>query len=363
MSFTSIRLSSFRNLADAEVGVEAERILLVGENGQGKTNFLEAIYYLSYGASFRGTSDAEAARAGSSAFALAGGFRPEGIGSAALEETIAVSWDSGAKSIKLDGKALRDRKELIERNPAIIFCHEDFEFSSGEPERRRFFFDQTAGLVSLGYIDALRDYKRTLKQRNAALKNGRRDVLELLDSQLAAKGLELMASRARLQADLSGMFTLRFEAVSLLGVEVGIAYRPSWPLGIDADGVIRKLESKRHEELAIGTSLSGPHRDRWNFVSGSSDFAARASTGQLRLVSLIMRMVQAEYYTDLAGRRPMLLLDDVLLELDRGRRERFLGLLPAASQAFFTFLPGESWEENRTGSTLVYEVKDGRISD
>jgi len=363
MSFTSVRLSSFRNLEDAEVRVDAERVLLVGENGQGKTNFLEALYYLSYGTSFRGSADSDAAKSGSSAFGLAGKFRPEGGGAAALEETIAFSWDSGAKCIKIGGKALRDRKDLIERNPAIIFCHEDFEFSSGEPERRRFFFDQTAGLVSLGYIDALRDYKRTLKQRNAALKNARGDVLELLDSQLAAKGLELMASRARLQADLSGMFAMRFEAVSLLGVEVGIAYRPSWPLGLDLDGVIRKLESRRHEELAIGTSLSGPHRDRWNFVTGSGDFAARASTGQLRLVSLIMRMVQAEYYTELAGRRPILLLDDVLLELDRGRRARFLSLLPPASQAFFTFLPGESWEENRTGSALVYEVKDGRISD
>jgi len=131
---------------------------------------------------------------------------------------------------------------------------------------------------------------------------------------------------------------------------------------MDLEGILRRLESKRHEELALGTSLSGPHRDRWNFMADGSDFAAKASTGQLRLVSLTLRMVQAEYYTERAGRRPILLLDDVLLELDRGRRSRFLDLLPPASQAFFTFLPGESWEENRTGSSLVYEVKDGRIS-
>lgn len=363
MSYVSVRLSSFRNLRDADIDVDSDRVLLVGENGQGKTNFLEALYYLSYGTSFRGSLDSEIARSGSSVFSLVGKFRPERDSTSALEGTISVSWDSGAKGIRLDGKAVRDRKEIIERNPAIVFCHEDFSFSSGEPERRRFFFDQTAGLVSFGYIDALREYKRTLKQRNAALKSGRGEVLELLDAQLAEKGLELMTARSRLQADLSGLFSLRFEAVSLLGEEVGIAYRPSWPLGSDLDSVIRRLESRRHEELAVGTSLSGPHRDRWNFVSTSSDFAARASTGQLRLISLIMRMVQAEYYTGMAGRRPILLLDDVLLELDRGRRSRFLSLLPAASQAFFTFLPGESWEENRTGSSLVYEVRDGRISN
>jgi DNA replication and repair protein RecF len=88
-----------------------------------------------------------------------------------------------------------------------------------------------------------------------------------------------------------------------------------------------------------------------------------ASTGQLRLLSLTLRIVQAEYYAAATGRLPVLLLDDVLLELDRGKRNRFLNLLPPAVQAFFTFLPGEMWEAHGSGSTLVYEVRDGRFED
>jgi DNA replication and repair protein RecF len=359
MAFISIRVSSFRNLKDAEVFVGADRVLLVGENGQGKTNFLEALYFLSFGTSFRGVNDAQAARIGSSSFALSGSFT-EDVGSP--EQTVSVQWDTNGKAIRIDGKTIRDRKELVRRNPAIVFCHEDFEFASGEPERRRFFFDQTAGLVSLGYIDALREYKRTLRQRNAALKTSREDLLEVFDMQLAARGLELMEDRRRLETDLSEKFSQRFDAVSLLGEKVRIAYRPNWPPGLGTDAVLARLRARRHEELALGTSLSGPHRDRWNFVTETSDFSAKASTGQLRLVSLTLRMIQAEYYTERVGRRPVLLLDDVLLELDRARRKRFLELLPAAAQVFFTFLPGESWEENQTGSSLVYEVKDGRLA-
>jgi DNA replication and repair protein RecF len=360
MPFDKIRLSSFRNLEDAEIGTAADRIFLVGENGQGKTNFLEALYYLSYGASFRGPVDAEAARRGSPSFALAGRVRAaEGLPA----DDIRVSWEGRVKEIRRNEKPVRDRKELIELNPSVVFCHEDYAFAAGEPERRRFFFDQAAGLVSVGYIDILREYKRILRQRNAALKESRQDLLSLFDAQLAGKGRELIEARGRIHAEFDSRFSLRYEAVSLFGAEVRIKYRPNWPADLGIDGILERLAAKRAEEIALGTSLSGPHRDRWSFDCEGRDFAGTASTGQLRLLSLTLRMVQAEYYTAATERLPVLLLDDVLLELDRGKRERFLSLLPPAGQAFFTFLPGETWEEHKTGSTLVYEVRNGRFED
>jgi len=364
MPFISLSLSSFRNLADDEIPVEADRVFLVGENGQGKTNFLEALYYLSYGSSFRGPVDGEASRRGGEGFCLRGTSLERGAAAGLPPSEVRVAWDGRSKAISLNGKALRDRKELVELNPSVVFCHEDYAFAAGEPERRRFFFDQTASLVALGYIDALRDYRRALKQRNSILKGGqgREEILDLLDQQFAALGLALMEARSRLQAEFDGRFALRYEAVSLLGKEVRLRYRPSWPDEGGLDAVLAKLRAKRPEEYALGTSLSGPHRDRWSFVSEGVDFAATASTGQLRLLSLTLRMVQAEHYTALTGRLPVLLLDDVLLELDRGKRKRFLELLPEAAQAFFTFLPGEPWEDYRTSSTLVYEVRDGRFA-
>lgn len=361
MSFKSVRLCSFRNLADAEVNTSAERVFLVGENGQGKTNFLEALYYLSYGTSFRGPVDAEVARRGSSGFSLSGTVRDdEGY---LPPEDIRVSWEGRVKDIKRSGKNVHDRKELVALNPSVVFCHEDYAFASGEPERRRFFFDQSAGLVEVDYIDLLRDYKRVLKQRNAALKERREELVSLLDLQLAGLGVRLREKRSKLEAEFNERFALRYEAVSLLGIEVKVRYRPNWPVELNIEGILDRIASKRAEEMALGTSLSGPHRDRWTFSSEGGDFASTASTGQLRLLSLTLRMVQAEYYRAATGRLPVLLLDDVLLELDRGKRRRFLELLPPSAQAFFTFLPGESWEEYKTESTLVYEVRDGRFED
>jgi DNA replication and repair protein RecF len=360
MPFDRVGLSSFRNLEDAEVITDADRVFLVGENGQGKTNFLEALYYLSYGASFRGLVDAEAARRGSPFFALSGRIRSSG---GLPFDDIRVRWEGKAKEIRRNDKPIRDRKELVEINPAVVFCHEDFSFAAGEPERRRFFFDQAAGLVSAGYIDTMRDYKRILKQRNSALRDARHELLPSLDIQLAGKGIELMEARTRLKEEFDSRFVLRFEAVSLLGSEVRIKYRPNWPADAGIEGILERLSSRRTEEFALGTSLSGPHRDRWTFACNGADFASTASTGQLRLLSLTLRMVQAEYYTAATERLPVLLLDDVLLELDRGKRKRFLELLPPSGQAFFTFLPGETWEEYKTGSTLVYEVRDGRFED
>jgi DNA replication and repair protein RecF len=360
MPFQSIRVASFRNLDDAEIGTNADRIFLVGENGQGKTNFLEALYYLSYASSFRGPVDAEAVKHGFSYFALGGRVRS---GSGSSTDDIRVRWESKVKEIRRNEKPIRDRKELVELNPAIVFCHEDYAFAAGEPERRRFFFDQAAGLVSAGYLDALREYKRILKQRNAALKEARLNLLDLLDQQIAGKGVELMEARTRLRAEFDARFAPRYEAVSLLGEELRLKYRPSWPAAAGIDAVLDRLVAKRAEELAMGTSLSGPHRDRWSFDRGGRDFAATASTGQLRLLSLILRMVQAEYYTAATERLPVLLLDDVLLELDRSKRLRFLALLPPAAQAFFTFLPGENWEEYSSGSTMIYEVRNGRFAN
>lgn len=362
MPFDRIRLASFRNLEDGEVDISAERVFLIGENGQGKTNFLEALYYLSFGSSFRGAVDGEAPRHGERAFCLSAQVRAE-FDSSLPPDEIRIDCEKGKKEIRRSGKRVLDRKELVELNPSVVFCHEDFSFAAGEPERRRFFFDQTAGIVSPAYIDSLRLYKRVLKQRNAALKDRRLALLDLLDEQLAVHGLALSAERARLGAALGPGFTDLYERVSLLGRPVDLLYKPSWTLDLDLDGVRSRLEERRQDDLSFGSSLSGPHRDRWVFRSGDRDFTATASTGQLRLLSLVLRSLQAQYYTESTGRKPILLFDDVLLELDPERRKRFFSTIPQASQAFFTFLPGERWEDYRSDSILVYRVDHGRLAD
>ncbi len=359
MRLVSIETQSYRNLEDRPVDTDAERVFLVGENGQGKSNFLDAAYTLCFGSSFRNALDGEAARRGEKAWGL-GAYADDGFGSA---RSIRVRWEEGAKRILEDGKRVADRKELVARNPAVVFCHEDFTFASGEPERRRFFFDQTASLASAEYVDRLRSYRRALRMRNASLKDGRVDVVEVLDEQVAEHGLALTKARAALAVRFDPVFADRFEAVSRIGRRVGLEYRPSWPVELGAGEIVERLRSKRREELTMATTLSGPHRDRFRFSQeGAGDFSALASTGQLRLLALTLRVAQAVFAAEETGRPPILLLDDVLLELDPEKRRRFMEALPATPQAFFTFLPGEPWEAYRTNSTLVYWTDDGRFA-
>jgi len=369
MPFKRARFASFRNLEDGELGVDAERIFLIGENGQGKTNFLEALYYLCYGASFRGLVDSQIPAAGNPGFGLSGLWSGSGD---LPDEEISVRVEGTAKDIRLNGKPLKDRKELVFHNPAVVFCHEDFSFAAGDPERRRFFFDQCAGMLSLAYIDALRSYKRVLKQRNAALKESAHDLLDALDPQFVGYGLRLMTARKALHARFQAEFPALYESVALLGRKVDLTYASSWPQDASIEAILELLGARRESEIILGTTRTGPHRDRWNFASGGELFTEKASTGQLRLVSLILRIIQSRAYADQAAkspsapRWPVLLLDDVLLELDVGRRRRFLELLPgpgSGAQAFFTFLPEEPWTEYENGATIVYKVSHGRFQN
>jgi len=368
VAILELQTRSFRNLEDGAVHTGAASVFLVGENGQGKSNFLDAVYTLCYANSFRGASDSEAARLESASWlvqavvgALANKDYADGKPSVGFESEFSVRWENGTKSLKENGKTIQDRKRLVEANPAIVFCHGDMEFARGEPERRRFFFDQTAGLVSPLYIDTLRLYRRVLKARNAALKERMLDVLPMLDLQLATYGLSLMDARSAVVSAFDPVFSGCYETVSRLGFQVRPVYKPSWRDVRTDEEIVAKLEAARDRELAVGTTLSGPHRDRYAFADEHGDFSARASTGQLRLMALTLRIAQAMHFSNASGRKPILLLDDVLLELDPEKRRRFMEALPANEQAFFTFLPGEPYRDYAGDSSLIYWTEHGRF--
>jgi DNA replication and repair protein RecF len=119
------------------------------------------------------------------------------------------------------------------------------------------------------------------------------------------------------------------------------------------------LEKRREADRIAGVSLSGPHRDRYVFTRDGEEFSAQASTGQRRLLALLLRIAQARRFSEVTGKNPVLLLDDVLLELDPEKRRKFLLVMPEYEQAFYTFLPEEPYERYRKSHTLVYTVSGG----
>ena len=353
MGFASLRFFHYRNIVDGTVPVNAPDVFLIGENGQGKTNFLEAVYLLSYGGSFRSRTDDVLVNHAADAMAVEGEYHD--AESLPVEVTIAI--EGGRKSYKVNGSPVKDRGELLKNVPCVVFCHGDIEFVQGGPSSRRRYFDQTALLVDPAVLDDLRLYQRALKSRNAALKEHRTDLLDVYDEQIVTYGERIMESREKTVRHVNEVFAPAFEEVNTNSTVPTIHYRPSWK-----DNPREQLRRTRDRDLTYGTTGSGPHRDRFAFSAGGADYVETASTGQIRLCSLILRAAQAFAISTLLHRDPVLLLDDVLLELDPKRRSRFMTTLPAAEQRFFTFLPDEHFRSFAAGDTLTLDVENGRIT-
>jgi DNA replication and repair protein RecF len=359
--FESVSTVSFRNLGDQEIFVGAKDVFLVGENGQGKTNFLEALYFSSYASSFRGARDGELVCNEKKSCAVQAETRSD---AGSLKSRILVKYEGNKKTVQTDGKRIEDRKDLLSIIPCIVFCHEDMEFVSGSPERRRWFFDQSLSLYDSVYLDDLRRYRRVLKTRNLLLKekpfpSGGAALLDALDPQIALYGLKLMEKREEAAGLFSGLFESLYREVS--GIEgIRVRYVPSWKAE-GLEGINTFLAERREADIAAGLSLSGPHRDRYIFSREKEEFAGKASTGQRRLLALLLRVAQARRYSKATGKNPVLLLDDVLLEMDGEKRRRFLSIMPGYDQAFLTFLPEEPYEHYRREDTLVYRVAEGRL--
>jgi DNA replication and repair protein RecF len=366
---SSVRTAAFRNLADAVIETAAKNVFLVGENGQGKTNFLEALYFCSYASSFRGTRDSDIAQNDKKDFSASITTATMPLKKNISGEVL-VKFDRGKKTVFIDGKKAEDRKELLSIVPCVVFCHEDMEFVAGSPERCRWFFDQALSLYDSVYLDDLRGYRKVLKSRNSVLRDVLRDnrqglnanpdtLLDALDQQAALYGFRLMEKRETAARLFSAVFSQLFEQVSGI-TGMAVQYNPSWK-ACCIDEAIALLRKRRTADLATGISLSGPHRDRYVFNLDGREFAGNASTGQRRLLALLLRVAQARRYRETTGGNPILLLDDVLLEMDGEKRRRFLAALPDYDQAFYTFLPEEPFQHYRTEDTLVYYVKQGRV--
>ena len=360
MPFLALNLYNFRNLKNDKINLSNKEIYFVGENGQGKSNLLEALYYSSYGSSFRTHLDNQIIKDGENSFCVSSFYRKEN----GETESIKVIYDKNKKIIEKNAKKINDRKELINTIPCVLFCHSDMKFATGEPEHRRFFLDQSLTMYDSLYIDDLRNYKKILKSRNLILKEKKYEMLDVYDIQLVQKGLEIQKKRKNAIFQFNEIFGKLYEEVS--GIEgVSIGYFPSWKEINENVGkrfpsqeeILNLLKENLEKDKIMGTTLSGPHRDRIIFIKDGKQFIPTASTGQCRLTALLLRVSQAVYYTRITGIKPILLMDDVMLELDPDKREKVTFVLPEYDQLFCTFLPGEPYERYKRETTKIFEIK------
>ncbi len=359
MGFERLRFLNFRNLKDGELPLGARQVFLVGENGQGKTNLIEAVHLLCRGTSFREKREAALMRNPLSPMGIEGAY----CGAGGPETTLSLRVFPGRKKeVLINARQVADRRELLSEVLCICFVQQDMDFVTGAPEERRRFFDQTLTLSDPTYLDSFRGFRQVLQARNVCLKSRQTELLDAYDAQLAAFGLEMQRRRGVLVREFNATFRPLFREMSASGDEVEIRYLPSWQALDDVEAVMAGLGARRGVDLTLGTTTSGPHRDGYSLIAGGRDYSRYGSTGQLRLCALTLRIAQACFLTERTGRLPVLLLDDVLLELDQARKTAIISHFPRYEQAFFTFLPEEPYTEYRSSDTLVLTVSAGGFS-
>jgi DNA replication and repair protein RecF len=352
MKLRLIRLQHFRNIAAAELAFAGERTFLIGSNGQGKTNLLEAIGYVSALRAFRPGDNRTLIEQGQPEAALAFRFEHESLG----ESEVIVRIQPRGKEATLDGDAVRRLSDFIGRFPTVLFASEDIQLVRGGPALRRRLLDLHLASLDPAYLADLQAYHRALDARNRLLKDAAGAAeLSAFEHQLAPVACRLIARRREGVARLAALVGELYAALSGGAESGGLAYAVDTALE-DPAAYLAHLERARARDLQARSTQHGPHRDDLTLVVSDRDAALFASEGQQRALVLALRFAQLRDARARSGIAPVVLADDVLGELDPVRRARFWSVLDPNLQLFAT---GTSLPGGDQGDWTVVDVAGG----
>lgn len=375
-----VGLRDFRSWAHVDLELESGATVLVGPNGFGKTNLVEALWYSSTLGSHRVATDAPLIRSGASRAVVSTIVVNEGR-ELAVDLEIAAG---RANKVRLNRAPVRHAREVVGVLRAVLFAPEDLALVRGDPGERRRYLDELASVRRPRIAGVRADYDKVLRQRTALLKSapgalhrGDRTVLDTLDvwdSQLALHGAELMAARIDLVNQLAPEVQKAYQLLAPGSRTAAVAYRPK--LDLDPretrpdvaelqQALLTELARRRSAELDRGVCLVGPHRDELELRLGETPVKGFASHGESWSMALSLRLASYELLRS-EGAEPVLLLDDVFAELDAARRQALAGVAAAAEQVLITAAVAEDipseWQARRI-RIAVAEGDEGRVSE
>ena len=367
MYLSSLILKGFRNYADLHVEFSPGLNAVFGDNAQGKTNLLEAVYFLATGKSHRTSHDQELIREGSPA-ALARATVVRKTGELSLE--LALSAES-RKQLKINGIPERKIAKLVGNLAAVIFSPDDLQLVKGPPAGRRRLLDLELSQLSQNYLYYLMTFNRALAQRNTVLKQDPVDpaILAVYDEQLVASGAQLIARRAEAVRSLAAIAGEYHHVLSEGREKLVLEYQsqaadpgqtPALPEVTERLQAL--MRARQREEIRRQVTLIGPHRDDVAFWIDSRDARLYASQGQQRTAVLALKLAELQFMAEQLGEYPVLLLDDVASELDPTRRHYLLNAMQEGIQTFVSCTDLEtlmvrSWPTEHR----LYRVRAGTV--
>ena len=389
MRLSRLRLSNFRNLAEVDLEVPPGVSVYHGQNAQGKTALVEAIYLLAIARSFRAENERElvnfdAAREGGQAL-IDGVVEDDAPGpddGSPSRQRVIVGYraspsDSASgpgyrmhKEIRVD-RMRRTAGSLVGLVHAVLFSVQDIDLVQGPPSARRRFLDILISQADPLYLQCLQRYQRVVQQRNRLLRLRREgraapDEMEFWDDELVREGSWLTWRRNEVMDILTPACVRHHRDLGGPGEALELRYRPSVPLSATAEGMAdcyrEALQVVVARERATAATAVGPHRDDFDIVVNGVDMRAFASRGQARTLALSLRLAEAETLSAVRGTRPLLLLDDALSEMDSDRRRRVLEKTADYPQVMITTTDVEQVLGYFGSSATYFRVDGGEIT-
>jgi DNA replication and repair protein RecF len=363
---TSLQIADFRNLADVSLRPSPRTTVFVGDNGQGKTNLLEAVFFLTTLKPLRAARLAELVRFGAARAAVSAEMEgPGGL------RRLAVQVDGAGRTAWLDGKVQERLEGYFEGLAAVCFAPDDLLLVKGSPEGRRRFLDRAAFNRWPAVLSEARDFLRALRSRNAALRTAGPDVEESFRDPLIRAGARLLVRRRDVVAELAPRVDLAFHQISGPGAPGAlIAYRPAGGLALDgseaqiADRYRAALEARSQRDRERGFTSVGPHMDDLSLSLAGRPARTYGSQGQQRAFVLALKISEIENIRALLGRPPLLLLDDVSSELDPAKNRFLLEYLRSLDgQAFLTTTDARLLAPAAGSDTLFMSVEAGAVAE
>ena len=384
MRLSRLRLSNFRNLVDVELEIPAGVSVYFGQNAQGKTALVEAVYILAIARSFRAENERELvnfAAVHDGGLGLVEGLLEDDDDPSSRQRVIvgyrvSESTASGGPGFRVSkdirvNRIRRTAGELVGVVHAVLFSALDIDLVQGPPSGRRRFLDILISQADPQYLKSLQRYQQVLRQRNRLLRlrrDGRAapDEMQFWDDELVKEGAWLTWRRHEVMGLLEPACVAQHRNLGGSEEELELRYRPSVPIAAGEDAVAEDyreaLQASGARDQATAATAVGPHRDDFDIIVNGLDMGSFASRGQARTLALSLRLAEAETLSAVRGTEPLLLLDDALSEMDASRRHRVLEKASEYPQVMITTTDPEQVSGFFGAGAFYFKVAGGQIT-
>lgn len=361
-----LELTDYRNYRALSLDFSQQKVVLLGDNAQGKTNVLEAINLLATGKSAVVSKDQDLVRWGAEHAIIRARIHRE-VGELALDVMLRTR---GRRACRLNGLAQKRLVDVLGKLLVVLFRAEDLMLVKGGPAERRDFLDTILVQVSGSFHQLLQDYQRVLSQRNHVLRalqegRGNQEVLEVYDEQFIPLALAVWKRRQALIDELVPALQVRHSAIAQGAETVELRYVPAWshPENVEstAEAFRQALQHARRQEMGRGQTLLGPHRDDFELLLDGRSAKLFGSQGQQRTLVLALKLAELDHLRGCTQQTPLLLLDDVLAELDISRQNALLAAMGDDVQTLVTSTHLNDFSAEWLQSASLFEVSRGQV--